>query len=168
MYFESLAARFLEKRSAKSTYLQKMKVEVLSVFKGPIWACQKGWTFRLRLELIRKAIWTKKVSSFKFRAAITNVFFPICSTRLMVKKALTIVYNLYLSFCFMKLTLTLLKVKKIIPKATFILILANRNISSKNQDFASVLTIKKQAITISKVLSLLFSIFWAPILVFQI
>lgn len=58
-----------------------------------------------------------------------------------------------------KLTLTLLKVKNNILKAISILMTANKKVSSKNQDFLSLLSIKKEAITILKVSSLLPLIF---------
>lgn len=68
----------------------------------------------------------------------------------------------------MKLTLTLFKIRKSILKTIAILISANKKVPSKNQDFLSLLSIKKEAITISKVSSQLLLIFKVLILVFQI
>lgn len=54
------------------------------------------------------------------------------------------VYNLQLNFELIKLILILLKIKKSIPKAISILILANKKVSLKNQDFLYLLSIFKK------------------------
>lgn len=108
-----------------------------------------------------------KVSSSKLRVAMGNSFISINSICLLIGKVLAMVYNLYLSFQVVKLTLTLLKVRNDIPKVIFILMLANRKVLLKNQDFSFLLSSKKKTITILKLFSLLPSIFWAPTSVFQ-
>lgn len=105
--------------------------------------------------------------SFRSRATTTNTFFSINSIYLMIRRTLTVVYNLYLSLQLWKLILILLKVKKSILKVIFILILANKKVSLKKQNFLSLLSIKKKAIIIPKFSSLLLLIFWAPTLVLQ-
>lgn len=81
---------------------------------------------------------------------------------------MAIVYDLYLSFWSIKLVLTLIKMRKDISKATSMLIPTNRSIFSKNQNFSSLSSTKKETITILKDLNLLLSIFCVSMLVFQI
>lgn len=59
-------------------------------------------------------------------------------------KTLVVVYNLYMSSQSMKLTLTLLKMKKNILKAISILVSANWKVSSKKQDLLSLSSNKKK------------------------
>lgn len=68
------------------------------------------------------------------------------STYLIAERVLVVVYNLQLRFQLIKLTLTLLKVKKDIFKAISILKLANKKVFLKNQDFPSLFFIKKNII----------------------
>lgn len=86
----------------------------------------------------------------------------------MVKKTLIIVYNFYFSFWSIKFISILLKVRKNISKIIFILILANKKVFFKNQNFSSLLSIKKEQITMPKVSSLLLSIFYISTLIFSI
>lgn len=81
------------------------------------------------------------------------------SIYLIVKRALVIVYNFCLSFLLVKLTLKLFSMRKIIAKTIFMLMSTNEKISIKNQNFFSLSSIKKEAITIPKISSLLPSIF---------
>lgn len=111
---------------------------------------------------MRAPIWTTKVLFSRSGTAAANSFCLTSSTCQVVKKTLTVVYNLYLSFQSLKLTLTFLKVKKSIPRATSMLVSANKKVSPKKQDLLSLLSIKKEVITILKVSNLLSSIFWAP------
>lgn len=108
-----------------------------------------------------------KVLSSESRVAFANYFFSINFTHQMVGKASAIVDNFQSSFQLLKLTLTLLMLKKGILKVISIFMLANKKIFSKNQDFLSLSSIKKKAITIAKVSSQLPLIFWVQIIVFQ-
>lgn len=56
-------------------------------------------------------------------------------TQLVVGKVLTIVYDLYISLSnySINLTFVLLRVRKDIPRITFILVSASKKVSSKNQ-----------------------------------
>lgn len=63
--------------------------------------------------------------------------------------------------------LTLLKMRKSFSKANFILMSVNKKVFSKNQDFSSLLSPKKEGIIMLKVSSLLPAIFYAPTLVLQ-
>lgn len=75
---------------------------------------------------------------FWIKSSSCKLFFFNNSTCLVVLKSLTMVYNLYLSSQLLTSSSTLFKMRKNIPKVTFILISTNRNISSKKQDFSSL------------------------------
>lgn len=109
-----------------------------------------------------------KISSSRSRTSTANSFFPINITCLVVKRVLAVIYNLYLSSRLLKLTSTLLEVKKDIQKVTSMLMLVNGNISSNNQDSPSLSSTWNKIIIISKASSLLLLIFWAPVLVLPI
>lgn len=100
-----------------------------------------------------------KVLSSKLRVTVANSFILTHSICLLIGKVLAIVYNLYLSFQVVKLTLTLLKVRNNILKVIFILMLVNRKVLLKNQDFLSLLSSKKKIITMLKIFNVLPSIF---------
>lgn len=91
------------------------------VFKKTIWVLQKRWTLKPRFEMAGEAMYTIKILSFRSRAAATNSIFRTNSTHLVIRRALAI-----------KLISILLKMRKNIAIAIFILILANRPISSNN------------------------------------
>lgn len=108
-----------------------MLVRFLLTFDKTIHILQVGWI----LKIVKDAIWITKILSFGSKAVAVNSFFSINSTHLIVEKTLVIVYNLYLSLQSLKLTSILLKVRKNILKVIFILILANKKVFSKKQDF---------------------------------
>lgn len=155
----------MEKISAKSAYSEKTEMKASSAIKKAIWVFEEKWISKSRLELVRKAILTIKVPLFESKAAATKSFFPTSSTCLVVEKVLAIIYNLYLRFRLVKLISILLKMTNDISRVIFILMLANRKVFSKNQNFLSI-SYTKKAITISKASSLLPLIFWALILIF--
>lgn len=111
-------------------------------------------------------MWTTKVLFSRSKALVVNFFFFTKSIYLIIRRTLVIVYNLHLSFQLLKLISMLLKVRKNIPKITFIVISVNRKVSLKNQDFLFLSSIEKKAITILKFFSLLPSNFWIFISVF--
>lgn len=84
-----------------------------------------------------------------------KLFFLTSSTCIVIERTLAIVYKFYLNFWLIKSILILLKIKKSISRVTFMLILANRKVSSKNWNFLSLSFTKKKTITISKVSNLL-------------
>lgn len=86
----------------------------------------------------------------------------------MVGKTSMVVYNLQLSFQSLKFILTLLKIRKNIPKTISMLMFTNKKVFFKNQDLLSLFCTWKETITISKVFSLKSSIFWAPTLMAQV
>lgn len=68
----SLAAKFLEKTSVKSEYLDEIELEILLAFAEAIWILQD----KLRSKfLLMEAKWTAKALSFGSKAAIANFFF---------------------------------------------------------------------------------------------
>lgn len=80
-----------------------------------------------------------KLLSSGSKAVAANSFFLTNTTYLVMRKALAVVYDLYLSSQFLILILTLLKVRKGIFKRTFILVSANRKVFSKERNFLSLL-----------------------------
>lgn len=141
-------------------------MKVSSAFTKAIWALHERWISRLKSELAKKMRWTTKVSSSGLRVVAANFFFPTISTCLMIKTALTIVYKLHLSSQSMKLILILLKVRKDILQAIFMLISTYKKVFSKNWNFSSMSLINKEAITMPNVSSLLLSIFYTLISIF--
>lgn len=97
-----------------------------------------------------------------------KLFFLTSSIRLIVGRALAVVYNLYLNYQSMKLISILLKIRKGIRRITSILMsLANSKVSLKNQNFPFLLLTKKEEINILKVSNLLPSIFCIPTSIFR-
>lgn len=76
---------------------------------------------------------TINISETLSKVASINLCLLINSTYLAVSIAFVTVYFLSISFLASNLTFTFVKMKKDILKTTFILVLANRKISSKNQ-----------------------------------
>lgn len=116
---------------------------------------------------MRKVIYTIKVSSFESRVAVANSFFPTSSTCLIVGNVSIVVYDFQLSFHSKKLISALLMMRKSMLNTIYILISAIKKVFSKIQGLLALLSIKKDAITIRKVLRLEPLIFWVPISVFQ-
>lgn len=79
-----------------------------------------------------------------------------------------VIYNLELSSQLVKLIFVLLRIKKDIPSIMSILIFAKKKVFSKNRGCSILLFIKKNAITISSILSLELLIFSVLTLVIQI
>lgn len=107
------------------------------------------------LKLAKKVICTTKILLSGLRAVAANSFSPSNCSHFVINKALIMVYNLYLSFQSMKLTLILFIVRKNISRVTSMLILANKKVLSKKQDFSFLSSTKKEAIIITKLSNLL-------------
>lgn len=101
--------------------------------------------------MAKKATWTIIYLSFGLKAVTTNFFFLISSTYLVIRRAPIVVYNLQLSFCSKMLILILLLIRKTISNAISILMSIKKKVSSKNQDFLVLLSIKKNVIIIPNV-----------------
>lgn len=86
MYLGSFVTNFGTKTSTKSAYLLKVFVRALSTFKWIIWALFEGCISLPVSELIlRVGIYITKVLYFRLKTAVTNSFFPINSTLLVVE-----------------------------------------------------------------------------------
>lgn len=129
--FKYSAAKFGEKTSAKSEYLFRIVVRVSSVFKEIIKAWRERWT--LEPKLARIATYITNVSFSRLRVATVKHFFSTSYICRMMERTLAVVYNLYLSFRSVKLTLTLLKVRTSIPKVIFMLISAKEESSQRSE-----------------------------------
>lgn len=123
-----------EKVSAKSEYFGRTVVWISSNFNGALWALQKRWNLFV-LEIASNVIWTTKVLFSELRTVVANYIFLINSTCLLVGTASATIYNLDLSSRLLKLTSTLLKMKKDIPKARSILISAKTKVFSRSKTF---------------------------------
>lgn len=113
-------------------------------------------------------MWTTKILLSGLKAIAANSFFSTSFTYLIVGRAKVIVYNFYFYSRMMKLTLTLLKMRNDILKATIIHMSVNKKLSFNNRNISSLSSIEKEAITIPKISRRLLSIFLAPTSVFQI
>lgn len=74
-------------------------------------------------------MYTTKAFLPKSKVAVTNFFWLIIYTRIIVGKALTGMYDLQISFCSTNNMSSFLRVKKSIFKITSILLLVSRNVS---------------------------------------
>ena len=83
MYLKSSIATFSKKIFTKSAYLLGILVGASSTFKLAIGAFFEGCTLSSQ-SIISAAIYTIKILYSKSRAAITNFFFSISSTYLVV------------------------------------------------------------------------------------
>lgn len=84
---------------------------------------------------MKHAISITKILFSRLKAVAINSFFSTSSTVCVLKRVLIVLYNLYLSSLLLKLTLTLLKMRKDILKAISILMLAYIKVSLKKRDF---------------------------------
>lgn len=112
-------------------------------------------------------MYTTKISFSGSWAAVINSFLLTKSINWVIKKISAVVYDLYLSSWLVKLTSTLFKMRKDIPRVTSILISANKNVFSQKWDSPSLFYTKKKAITMLKISSLTPSIFWATTIVLR-
>lgn len=132
---ESFATCSMDKMFVKSKYSRRTIIRALSIFNGAINTLRKR---KISLKMAKDVIKIMSISFFRLRAAVANCFYSTYSTCLVVEKILGAWYNLYLSMLLLKLTSTLLKIKKDILKATYMLMLANRKGFLKKQDFLSL------------------------------
>ena len=76
---------------AKSKYLVEIEVEASFATNATICALQEGWRLFSWLGFSKKAMCTTKVSCLGSIAGVANSFFPTNLTRLVVKRASSIV-----------------------------------------------------------------------------
>lgn len=84
------------------------------------------------------AIYATNVSAFSFRIMAANSLLLISSIFWVIDKAFAIKYLFHLSFFSINHMSVLKKVRKSIFRTMFILLSANKKVSSKNQTFLSL------------------------------
>lgn len=105
-------------------------------------------------------MWNIKVLSTGIKTAVANFFFLTNFIFYVIWRVTIMVYNLGLSFKYVKLTWTWVKIRNGILRVISMLMSANKKVFSKNWDSWSTWFTKKKAITMPKISSLLLSIFW--------
>lgn len=96
----------------------------------------------------KSVIYTINISIFLSKATSANSLLLMRSILWVVNKASAVEYLFFSSSSFINHMSTLEKIRKSIPKTTFILVSANKKVSSKNQIFPSLSLTKNPAIII--------------------
>ena len=108
------------------------------------------------------------ISLSLFSTTTANFFLSMIFIFLVISKVFTTMQVLQTNSCFVNRIFALLRVRKNIPKITFRLILANKNVFQKNQTFPRLFLTEESDITILKVSRQDQSIFCAPTSIFPV